>query len=250
MLMHIRNMWLFIKNAFCTLHRQTCLEVVSKLLGTRPAWFQAVSNLLTRPAHLLSPGDGEPFSTYDGIPQGDPMSTLLFATTMSTVVRQVIAAVPASVSRLSYIYDTVLVDPPDKVASVLQELPNLLAHTGLQLQPAKTKLWSPTPGAVASHPPAQDPPGHHVRHSWPYYLGGNCGSDPKMPVRLGMTPTSLTTCNRTQKGWSKTLGSYATCLACVVMTKPASRLHGHCFRGKSPHALCTCSEHIRCILLQ
>ena len=67
------------KNAFCTLHRQTCLEVVSGLLGSQPAWFQAVSNMLTRPTHLLPPGEGEAFSTYDGIPQGDPMSTLLYS---------------------------------------------------------------------------------------------------------------------------------------------------------------------------
>ena len=140
------------KNAFCTLHRQTCLEVVSKLLGSRPAWFEAASNLLTRPAHLLSPGDEDPFSTYDGVPQGDPLSTLLFATTMTTVVRQAVATVDVPVNSVSYIDDTVLLGSPDDVASVLQELPTLLEPTGLRLQPSKTKIWSPTPGVVASHP--------------------------------------------------------------------------------------------------
>ena len=140
------------KNAFCTLHRQTCLEVVSGLLGSQPAWFQAVSNMLTRPTHLLPPGEGEPFSTYDGIPQGDPMSTLLFATAMTTVVRQAITAVGVDVQGVSYIDDTVLVGSPDDVAAVLQELPQLLSKSGLQLQPAKTKVWSPTPGVVGSQP--------------------------------------------------------------------------------------------------
>ena len=143
------------KNAFCTLHRQTCLEVVSGLLESQPPWFQAISNMLTRPAHLLPPGDGEAFSTYDGIPQGDPMSTLLFATAMTTVVRQAITAVGADVLGVSYIDDTVLVGPPDDVSLVLQELPRLLASSGLQLQPAKTKVWSPTPGVVGSHPHLQ-----------------------------------------------------------------------------------------------
>ena len=44
------------KNAFCTLHRQTCLEVVATLLGSQPAWFQAVSNMLTRPHASITPG--------------------------------------------------------------------------------------------------------------------------------------------------------------------------------------------------
>ena len=117
------------KNAFCTLHRQTCLAT-----------------------HLLPPGEGQAFSTYDGIPQGDPMSTLLFATAMTTGVRQAITTVGVDVLGVSYIDDTVLVGSPDDVASVLQELRRLLATTGLQLQPAKTKVWSPAPGVVGAHP--------------------------------------------------------------------------------------------------
>ena len=82
------------------------------------------------------------------------MSTLLFATAMTTVVRQAITTVGVDVLGVSYIDDTVLVgnQSPDDVASVLQELPRLLAVTGLQLQPAKTKVWSPSPGVVGAHP--------------------------------------------------------------------------------------------------
>ena len=39
---------------------------------------------------------------------------------------------------------------------MLQELPTLLANAGLQLQPAKTKVWSPMPGVVGSHPLLRD----------------------------------------------------------------------------------------------
>ena len=144
------------KNAFCTLHRQTCLEVVSRLLGSQAPWFQAVSNLLTRPAYLLPLGGEEAFCTYNGIPQGDPMSTLLFATSMTIVVRQAIATVHVLVLGISYIDDAVLVGSSEHVASVLQELPTLLSHTGLQLQPTKTMVWRPTPGVVASHSHPRD----------------------------------------------------------------------------------------------
>ena len=83
------------------------------------------------------------------------MSTLLFATAMTTVVRQAITTVDVDVLGVSYIDDTVLVGAPEDVSSVLQELPNLLASSGLQLQPAKTKVWSPTPGVVGSYPHLQ-----------------------------------------------------------------------------------------------
>ena len=151
------------KNAFCTLHRQTCLEVVSRLLGSQPSWFQAISNMLTRPAYLLPPGEGEPFSTYDGIPQGDPMSTLLFATSVTTVVRQAITTVDVDVLGVSYIDDTVLVGAPGDVSSVLQELPNLLASSGLQLQTCQNESVESHARRGGLPPSLAKTTGRHVR---------------------------------------------------------------------------------------
>ena len=56
---------------------------------------------------------------------------------MTTVVRQAVATVDVPVNSVSHIDDTVLLGSPDDVASVLQELPTLLAPTGLQLQPRR-----------------------------------------------------------------------------------------------------------------
>ena len=77
---------------------------------------------------------------------------------MTTVVRQAITycGCGCATRGVMYIDDTVLVGSPEDVSSVLQELPRLLASSGLQLQPAKTKVWSPTPGVVGSHPHLQN----------------------------------------------------------------------------------------------
>ena len=164
------------KNAFCTLHRQTCLEVVSKLLGSRPAWFEAASNLLTRPAHLLSPGGEDPFSTYDGVPQGDPLSTLLFATTMTTVVRQAVATVDVPVNSVSYIDDTVLLGSPEDVASVLQELPTLARTHRLATTTLQDENTEPHARRCGFTPSAQRVTNHDVRHTWSHHSWGSCGS--------------------------------------------------------------------------
>ena len=211
------------KNAFCTLHRQTCLEVVAALLGSQPAWFQAVSNMLTRPTHLLPPGEGEAFSTYDGIPQGDPMSTLLFATAMTTVVRQAITAVGVEVLGVSYIDDTVLVGSPDDVAAVLQELPRLLAITGLQLQPAKTKVWSPTPGVVSAHPYLRSLQATMSDIRGLTILGEAVGLEPEDAYPVGEEAYVTEQIQHIADKLCADIESYATCQACVETTKPASR---------------------------
>ena len=144
-------MQLDFKNAFCTSTVRRAWRLLKSSWardqrGLRPP--QTFS--LAQP--ILSPGDEEPFVTYDGVPQSNPFSTLIFATAMTTVVCRAIVTMDVPLNSVSYIDDTVLLRAPDGVAAVLQELPRLLKPTGLQLQPAKTKIWSPTPGVVASHP--------------------------------------------------------------------------------------------------
>ena len=66
------------------------------------------------------------------MPQGDPLSILLFAAAMTVVVRQAIATLDLPMQSVSYIDDRVLLGDPDAVAAVLQELPHsLLAGPGV-----------------------------------------------------------------------------------------------------------------------
>ena len=95
---------------------------MERLGGTRPSWFEVVSNLLSRSACLLSPEDLEKFLASDGVLQGDPLSTLLFATAMTVVARQVIAVLDLPMQSMSDIDDAVLLGGPDAVVAVLREL--------------------------------------------------------------------------------------------------------------------------------
>ena len=67
------------KNAFGTLKRSTCMETLRKLCPQCPAWLDVVNVLLARPTVINNPTADKPSKTWDGLPQGDPLSTLLFS---------------------------------------------------------------------------------------------------------------------------------------------------------------------------
>ena len=48
------------------------------------------------------------FQTADGVPQGDPLSTLVFATAMSLVMLDIIRSKAPNVSLVAHVDDTVL----------------------------------------------------------------------------------------------------------------------------------------------
>ena len=76
------------------------------------------------------------------MPQGDPLSTLLFSTVMSDVVSQAVRTITSEVQVVSYVDDTILTGPAEEMTQVLQQLPKLLEPSGLELQPAKTQVWA------------------------------------------------------------------------------------------------------------
>ena len=85
----------------------------------------------------------KPSKTWDGLPQGDPLSTLLFSTVMSEVVSQAVCGITSEVHVVSYVDDTILTGPAEEITKILQQLPSLLQPSGLELQPAKTQIWAP-----------------------------------------------------------------------------------------------------------
>ena len=131
------------KNAFGTLQRSTCMDTLRKLCPQCPAWLDVVNVLLARPTIINNPTADKPCKTWDGLPQGDPLSTLLFSTVMSEVVSQAVRTITSEVQVVSYVDDTILTGPAEEVTQVLQQLPKLLVPSGLELQPAKTQVWAP-----------------------------------------------------------------------------------------------------------
>ena len=131
------------KNAFGTLQRSTCMDTLRKLCPQCPAWLDVVNVLLARPTIINNPTADKPCKTWDGLPQGDLLSTLLFSAVMSEAVSQAVRTITSEVQAVSYVDDTILTGPAEEVTQVLQQLPKLLAPSGLELQPAKTQVWAP-----------------------------------------------------------------------------------------------------------
>ena len=125
------------KNAFGSIDRTTCIKVLRELCPQHPAWLDAVNVLLSEPVLVVNPECNHLAMTYDGLPQGDPLSTLIFSLSMTEVLHKTIKTTTSEVTTLSYIDDTVLVGPADEIAQILQDLPRALTGTGLSLQPQK-----------------------------------------------------------------------------------------------------------------
>ena len=71
---------------------------------------------------------------------------------MSEVVSQAVRTITSEVQVVSYVDDTILTGPAEEVAQVLQQLPHLLAPSGLELQPAKTQVWAPHSECISHIP--------------------------------------------------------------------------------------------------
>ena len=127
---------------------------------------------IAQPTVINNPTGDKPSKTWDGLPQGDPLSTLLFSSVMSEVVSQAVRTITSEVHVVSYVDDTILTGPAEDVTQVLQQLPKLLQPSGLELQPAKTQVWAPYSECLRHTPLLRDlrakmserPPGSHQSH--------------------------------------------------------------------------------------
>ena len=74
------------KNAFGTFQRNTCMDTLRRFCPHCPAWLDIVNVILARPTIIGIPTADTPSRAWDGLPQENPLSTLLFSTVMSEVV--------------------------------------------------------------------------------------------------------------------------------------------------------------------
>ena len=135
-------MQLDFRNAFGTLKREACVAQLAATLGGIPRWLGVTNLVLTQPVVVANPLVGEPLHTYDGIPQGDPLSTLIFAAAMALAISGALGEGTA-VRNVSYIDDALLIGAAEDVADAHDKLAARLRPTGLELQPTKTKVWAP-----------------------------------------------------------------------------------------------------------
>ena len=173
------------KNAFGSISRTTCVEALRELCPHNPAWLEAVNVLLSEPVLVVNPAENHLAMTFDGLPQGDPLSTLIFSLSMTEVLHKAVRRTTSEVKTLSYIDDTTLLGPADEVAQTIQDLPRALEGTGLSLQPNKTQLWAPQEEQILNQPhlkrlrdQMKDPRGLII-------LGEALGEDPTDPYPMG-----------------------------------------------------------------
>ena len=92
------------------------------------------------------------FETYDGVPQGDPLSTFVFATAMSLLLTDIIRSKAANVSMVAYVDDTALLGPAADVTQAISEIQAETAMGGLKLQKAKTQVRAPAQTSIENEP--------------------------------------------------------------------------------------------------
>ena len=80
---------------------------------------------------------------------------------------------------------SVLVGPADDIATVLQELPRALQHTGLCLQPQRTQLWAPQAEQITRHPVLQQMLAKNDGRPRSHHIGGSLGGRPTDPYPIG-----------------------------------------------------------------
>ena len=117
------------KNAIGSIDRNTCMKVLRELCPQNPAWLDAVNVLMAQPVLVINPYRNHLAMTYDGLPQGDPLSTLVFSLAMMEATHKAVRETTSEVKTLSYIDDTVLVGPADDIAEILQTLPRAIRDT-------------------------------------------------------------------------------------------------------------------------
>ena len=105
--------------------------------------------------------------TSCGLPQGDPLSALLFCATVTWALQH---HLPQPLGHVEYVDDVVLSGSMQTLDESFDDLKQHLAGYGLHLEDNKCKLWDPARVHVPSHP--------RIRALWAQELAGLaiCGS--------------------------------------------------------------------------
>ena len=140
------------QNAFGTMHRTACIAQLEKHINPHGPWFLVTKDLWSRNVAIPHAQEDDIFETADGVPQGDPLSTLVFATAMSLLLKETLRNKVPDVSMVAYVDDTVLLGTAENVTQAITEIQAEAATGGLKLQKAKTRVWSPTQQSIENEP--------------------------------------------------------------------------------------------------
>eukprot|EP00971_Amphidinium_carterae_P051833 1020512-Amphidinium_carterae.1 len=88
-------------------------------------------------------GASVPMSSTTGVPQGNPVSTVLFCLVLHDAIQRTRTAVPHYFKVWAYADDVTLTAAPAHIDAVMAAFQTSLHHAGLALNLDKTAVWVP-----------------------------------------------------------------------------------------------------------
>ena len=88
--------------------------------------------------------------TADGLPQGDPLSAMLFCNAVLSAYQR---HWPPTITPTAYVDDVVIAGNPQEIEAAWDPLQKGLAEHGLHLNAAKSRMWVPPTVQYAFHHP-------------------------------------------------------------------------------------------------
>ena len=119
------------------MHRKACIEQLEKHINPQEPWLLATKTLWSRNVAIPHALEEDVFQIADGVPQKDPLSTLVFATAMSLPLLDIIRSKAPNVSLVAYVDDTVLLGAADVTQAITEahgQNTSLVSHGGLHGQ--------------------------------------------------------------------------------------------------------------------
>ena len=146
-----------LSNAFGNVHRTSVLQAYKEQLPAHPStgW---IEHFLFSPAVIalplaLQPDDPSAAAymlTADGLPQGDPLSAMLFCNAVLWAYQR---HLPPTITPTAYVDDVVIAGSPQEIEAAWDPLQKGLAEHGLHLNAAKSRMWVPPTVQYAFHHP-------------------------------------------------------------------------------------------------
>ena len=134
-----------IRNAFGAIDRSAALRLLWDKLDTnaRDTWLPWIIDSLSAALAVMAPHDPTIVErTWDGLPQGDPLSAIIFSAVMALQLQEWSAPAEGTILKACYVDDTIIGVHPTQLAEAMISLKNHFQSIGLTIQPAKTRIWA------------------------------------------------------------------------------------------------------------
>ena len=118
-----------------------CLHLIQQLL--------AQPLMVVVPAYARTGNHDTVLPIFDGLPQGDPLSCLLFSYCFTVMLKESLLLHP-DCKAAAFIDDAVVSAKPELILPLLGTLQDKLGHLQLKINASKTQVWAPATAAAGT----------------------------------------------------------------------------------------------------